>query len=92
MTDQSTTENADPGGTGAADCSALLTAYAETCRHIEELERIQSGSKHSVFTCEAKNRAEMLVERILALMPNSPLDVTEQPVGRNRAKNGPLAT
>lgn len=58
-------------GTGEADCSALLAAYSETCRHIEELERIQAGSKHMVLTIEAKKRADWLIERILALMPNA---------------------
>ena len=52
-------------------CSALLTAYAETCRHIEELERIQAGSKQMVFTIEAKKLAALLIERILVLTPNA---------------------
>lgn len=52
------------------DIKDLLTAYAETCRHIEQLERIQMESLQKevsqlVFTHEAKKRADLLLERIL---------------------------
>lgn len=70
-TDHKRNGSAAISGTCEASCSALLTAYAETCRHIEELERIQAGSKHMVLTCDAKKRADSLIERILALMPNN---------------------
>jgi len=55
----------------APDGSALVEALRDTHRHIEELERIQAGSRSCVMTHEAKKRAEMLTERIIALSQNA---------------------
>ena len=71
-------------------CSALLTAYAETCRHIEELERIQAGSKQMVFTIEAKKLAALLIERILVLTPNRGVGSIHGKTQQNKAISGKL--
>ena len=55
----------------APDGSALVEALRDTHRHIEELERIQAESPRCVMTHEAKERAKMLTERIIALSPNA---------------------
>lgn len=49
----------------AGHVSPILSAYAETCRHIEALERIQAGSPRFVLLGEANARARLLLERIL---------------------------
>lgn len=51
--------------------SVLVEALKETHRHIEELERIQSQSDRTVYTWEAKARAEALTQRMLALSQNA---------------------
>jgi hypothetical protein len=50
----------------------LVDALRETHRHIEELERIQAGSRSCLIAYEAKARALMLTERIIALSKNIP--------------------
>ena len=57
----------------APDGSALVEALRDTHRHIEELERIQAESPRFVMTHEAKERAKLLTERIIALSQNSPI-------------------
>ncbi|OQB35251.1 MAG: hypothetical protein BWY06_03216 [Candidatus Latescibacteria bacterium ADurb.Bin168] len=54
----------------APDGSALVESLRDTHRHIEELERIQAESPRCVMTHEAKERAKMLTERIIALSQN----------------------
>ena len=58
----------------APDGSALVDALRDTHRHIEELERIQAVRRSCVYTHEAKERAKMLTERIIALSQNAPLE------------------
>jgi hypothetical protein len=58
----------------APDCSALVEALRDTNRHIEELERIQSGSRNCLIAYEAKTRAMMLTERIIAMSQNASND------------------
>ena len=69
------TSETTPIGAGesspALDGSALVEALRDTHRHIEELERIQAESPRCVLTHEAKERAKMLTERIIALSQNA---------------------
>jgi hypothetical protein len=51
----------------AHDVSALSEALKDTHRHIEELERIQAGGGRGVIMSDARGRAGMLTERIIAL-------------------------
>lgn len=51
--------------TNKFDCSVLLTAYAETCRHIEELERLQEKNGRIISKSEPKILAKMLIECIV---------------------------
>ena len=69
----------------APDSSALVDALRDTHRHIEELERIQAGSPCLVYTYEAKERAKMLTERVIALSQNA----GREPRG-NRVGSEPL--
>ena len=68
------TSETTPIGAGesspALDGSALVEALRDTHRHIEELERIATGSRSCVMTHEAKERAKLLTERIIALSQN----------------------
>jgi hypothetical protein len=63
----------------APDGSALVEALRDTHRHIEELERIQTGSRSCVMTHEAKERAKLLTERIIALSHNVPAHAQGKP-------------
>jgi hypothetical protein len=60
----------------APDGSALVDALRDTHRHIEDLERIQAESPRCVMTHEAKERAKLLTERIIALSQNNVICVS----------------
>ncbi len=47
----------------------LSDAYVTTCRHIEELERIEACSNTIVGTSEAKERARLLINKMIELEP-----------------------
>ena len=64
MTNQSTTENAAPGGTGAADCSA--SEYELTSEEMQEAEAVveEMGSDPDAIAFELVWRRHHMPERI----------------------------